>query len=468
MAKVKFTAGRVHGFHCASDKLPSFLWDSVVPGLGLRVTPGGSKSYIFQAKLRGQVIRITIGDPAAWDISAAQAEAARLRVIINNGQDPRQLKADGLAAEQAEREVEKAAKAVKLAEQAAEERNRAIETAKRSLTARTAWSAYLAAHHPKWGEQHRADHVIAASEGGVKSKIGDRQTKAAPLASLLILPLYAITAPVVHEWLTAECRDRPTFAHNSFRKFRTFIRWCAKQPQFQDIVHTDCCLTDEVKDIVPASKTKEGDSLQREQLPAWFHAVCNLSNPVISAYLQGLLITGARREELAQLRWGDVDFQWRGLTIRDKVQGTRVIPLSPYLSTLLTALPRRNEWVFSSPSAANGRLTEPRIAHTKALAAAGLPHVSLHGLRRSFGTLCEWVEVPSGISAQIMGHSPSALAEKHYRRRPLDLLRMWHDKIEAWMLTQAEIDWPQVAAIAALGSNAIIHHAAASPPGNNE
>jgi integrase len=69
--------------------------------------------------------------------------------------------------------------------------------------------------------------------------------------------------------------------------------------------------------------------------------------------------------------------------------------------------------------------------------------VSLHGLRRSFGTLCEWVEMPSGISAQIMGHAPSALAEKHYRRRPLDLLRSWHDKIEAWMLEQADVKFEQ-------------------------
>lgn len=65
--------------------------------------------------------------------------------------------------------------------------------------------------------------------------------------------------------------------------------------------------------------------------------------------------------------------------------------------------------------------------------------LTLHGLRRSFGTLAEWVETPSGISAQIIGHKPSALAEKHYRRRPLDLLRKWHDKIEAWMLEQADI-----------------------------
>lgn len=80
----------------------------------------------------------------------------------------------------------------------------------------------------------------------------------------------------------------------------------------------------------------------------------------------------------------------------------------------------------------------------KALAAAGLPALSLHGLRRSFGTLAEWVECPAGISAQIMGHKPSATAEKHYRRRPLDLLRQWHTKIEVWILEQAGIKQPKV------------------------
>jgi integrase len=445
MAKVKFTAGRVEAFNCESDKHSSFLWDSVAPGLGLRATASGSKSYIFQAKLQGQVVRTTIGTPAAWTIAEAQAEAVRLRVLINRGQDPRQIKADSLAQEQSERRAKAAAEAAAQAEQAALEQQKSAEETKQRLLARTAWDAYLAAPRAKWGAQHRADHLIAASEGGLKTKIGEGTTKAAPLASLLKLPLYAITPAVMQEWLIAESATRPTFAHNSFRKFRTFIRWCAKQPQFQDVTHVNCCLTDEVKDIVPVSRTKEGDSLQREQLPAWFDAVRKIRNPVISAYLQGLLITGARREELARLRWEDVDFQWRSLTIHDKVDGLRVIPLTQYFLSLLVALPRRNQWVFSSPTAADGKLAEPRIAHTKALAAAGLPHVSLHGLRRSFGTLCEWVEMPSGISAQIMGHKPSALAEKHYRRRPIDLLRKWHDLIEKWMLEQAQVDFEPAA-----------------------
>jgi integrase len=91
--------------------------------------------------------------------------------------------------------------------------------------------------------------------------------------------------------------------------------------------------------------------------------------------------------------------------------------------------------------AANGRLQDARGDHTRALAAAGLPHLTLHGLRRSFGTLSEWVEVPVGVVAQIQGHKPSAIAEKHYRVRPLDMLRMHHARIEAWMLEQARIDF---------------------------
>jgi len=105
-------------------------------------------------------------------------------------------------------------------------------------------------------------------------------------------------------------------------------------------------------------------------------------------------------------------------------------------------LPRRNEWVFSSATSASGRLTDVHRAHVRALQSAGLPHITLHGLRRSFGTLSEWVECPVGVVAQIQGHKPSAIAEKHYRARPIDLLRVWHTKIEAWILRQAGIEQP--------------------------
>jgi len=54
--------------------------------------------------------------------------------------------------------------------------------------------------------------------------------------------------------------------------------------------------------------------------------------------------------------------------------------------------------------------------------------------------------VPAGVVAQIQGHKPSATAEKHYKRRPLDLLRVHHERIEAWVLEQAGVRFDAKAA----------------------
>jgi len=218
---------------------------------------------------------------------------------------------------------------------------------------------------------------------------------------------------------------------------KAFIFWCTRHPTYKAIVTANAAQSREAREILGKPQVKN-DVLQREQLPAWFEAVKQIPNPVISAYLQTLLLIGSRREELASLRWTDVDFQWNSLTIKDKVEGQRIIPLTPYVAHLLSALPRRNKWVFSSPTAATGRLTAPRVSHNNACSIVGLD-LTLHGLRRSFASLCEWVEMPGGIAAQIQGHKPQGVREQNYIRRPLDLLRVWHIKIEEWILNEAEI-----------------------------
>ena len=135
------------------------------------------------------------------------------------------------------------------------------------------------------------------------------------------------------------------------------------------------------------------------------------------------------------------------MTTRDKLQGERVIPLTPYVAHLLAALPRRNEFVFSG---AAGAMSKPHKPHVTACAVAGIDDLTLHGLRRSFKSLTEWLEVPAGVVAQVMGHKPSATAERHYTVRPLDLLRVHHEKIEAWILEQAGIVFDAKAAPGAL------------------
>ena len=423
MNRERLTPDRIRRLKLPAEVAQAFLWDTDAPRLAVRVT-AGSKAFIFESKLNRRTIRTTIGDVLAWNLDDARNEARRLQTTIDQGTDPRQEKADRLAAVDSKREEAKRIKA----------------------PAMEAWAAYIEARRASWSARHLLEHETVVKEGGEHRRQGRRRgesDKTLPgiLRPLLLLPLEQIDADRVRAWLKNEAAHRPTYARLAFALLRAFLNWCSDRPEHRGQAHADACNTRMARDELPKKSAKD-DCLQREQLPAWFAAVRQIQNPVIAAYLQTLLLTGARREELAGLAWNDVDFQWKAMTIKDKVDGERTIPLTPYAAALLSALPRRNEWVFSSPAAASGRLQEPRIQHHKALTAAGLPNVTIHGLRRSFGTLAEWVECPAGVSAQIMGHKPSATAEKHYRVRPLDLLRMWHTKIEAWILNEAGIEQP--------------------------
>lgn len=415
-----FTAGRVEAFACQPGKKQSIYWDGKTPGLGLRVTAAGAKSFIFETRLHSKTLRITIGDVKTWPVGKAQAEATRLKTLTDQGIDPRQEKAE---------------------KQAQAEAAQAQAKQKAALVA-DAWTAYLAHHEKRWGARHMLDHLNLSQAGGEPKKRGPGKTVQGVLRPLLSMRMADITGAVLTAWQAQEAETRANNARQGFEMFRAFWRWCASRPEFAAVVDLQAVEDQSLRAEVPSRKSKRFDVLERSHLRGWFGAIRAINNPVIAAYLQALILTGARREEMAELRWADVDFQWNALWVKDKVKVEgRKIPLCPYLKALIQSLPRRNEWVFSSPGAASGYIQEPRITHNRALDAVGLPHVSLHGLRRTFASLAEWVEIPRGVVAQIMGHAPNATAEKHYINRPLELLAVWHGKYEAWILEQAGIEF---------------------------
>jgi integrase len=257
------------------------------------------------------------------------------------------------------------------------------------------------------------------------------------LRPILDLPLNQINHDLVMAWSKREASKRPIKTQLSLSMFKAFINWLRINPHYQNQIQTDLCSK---SFLIDHHRLPRYDCLQIEQLETWFTSVQSISSRIISVYLQSLLITGARRGELAGLKWECVDLTWKTIIIRDNIKSTRIIPLTPYVEFLINSLPRLNEFVFNSRSK-SGFIREPRIAHNSALQKVNLPHLTIHGLRRSFGTLAEWVDCPIGISAQIMGHAPSALAEKHYRQRPIDLLRKWHIEIERFILQKAKIDF---------------------------
>ncbi|OYY14566.1 MULTISPECIES: integrase family protein [unclassified Polynucleobacter] len=448
--KVNFTAGRVDSFECEKGKQQSFYWDAKTPSLGIRVTATGKKTYIFESRVGGSSspIRLKIGDTRTYTIGAAQKEANRLKALTDQGIDPREL-----------------AKAKE--EQAQAKRS---EAKSKELLVGEAWNEYLKYQKDKmtrphiergkkWGARHLKDHENLSQAGGEQRMRSKEKTKPGVLYPLMSMRMANISADVLRNWQKIEAATRANNARQGFEMFRAFWRWCAIRPEYSKIIDVNAVEGKELRDEVPSRKSKRFDVLQRAQLKPWFKAVNSLRSLVAKAYLQSVILTGARREEMANLKWVDVDFQWNVLWLKDKVEEQgRKIPLTPYLKSLIEGLPRRNEWVFSSPLSRDGRYADPSVSHHRALELAELPPVTIHGLRRTFASLAEWVEMPVGVVAEIKGHKPSATAEKHYISRPIELLAIWHTKYEAWILEQAGVEFrPQedVQALRLVGGSVI-------------
>lgn len=447
--KVRLTDQRIEDATCRDGLTQDFIWDTQTPGLALRVSPGGRKTFVYQSRLAGKSIRITIGTVGAWSTGDARKRAAVIQTEIDLGRDPRIVKQERRAADLAQQEQNKREK----------------------IPALDVWNEYMhtRAHEgavdKRWSPRTLLDHERLVSPGGKKKTRGRKKgegdkTQPGPLFALLQHPLAGIDAATVEAWLSRQ-QHRPTVARFAYVRLRAFLRWCDGRAAYKGQARPEALEAKEVKDLVPPAREPKKDALQRQHLAAWFDAVLKLENPVQAAYLQTVLLTGARREEVARLQWGDVDLRWNTIRIDGK-NGERIIPLTRYVRSVLLRLKAMNEtpavlhldpraqgdwqpsrWVFPSRSSKSGYIAEPRLAHQRALKLAGLPHVTIHGLRRSFGSLPEWFDIPAGVIPQIQGHAPSATTERHYRVRPVDLLAKWHNEDEAWILEQAGIKQPK-------------------------
>ena len=416
--RVNLTAGRVEAFTCPPDKTQAFLWDTDTPTLALRATPTGRKTYVFESRLNGATIRVNVGTVADWPIKKARTRAQELKMLIDTGTDPREL--------------ERQQQADKQAQAAADTAN--------TVTVGDLWPRYLTEGRPKrkdaWKPGYRADIETMAAPGGVKKLRGQGMTRPGPMFPLMALALGDVTEDALQVWFEREAVASKHQAARALMMFRGFLRWCAARPEYRKLIDRDAGKAPAILENLPAN-IKRTDALEAAQVSGWWAGVEQLSNRTASAYLRALLLTGARREELAGLTWANVDFQWRKLTLADKVDETRTIPLSPYLAQVLGMLPRVNEFVFASAGKA-GRIADTRASHAKALKSAAIEGLTIHGLRRSFSLLGEAAGAPAGAIAQVMGHKPSATAEG-YRPRSVDALRPYLEKIEAHILEQAGI-----------------------------
>jgi len=112
-------------------------------------------------------------------------------------------------------------------------------------------------------------------------------------------------------------------------------------------------------------------------------------------YIFLLLFTGLRRQEAAQLKWEDVDFKSKSLTVKEtKNREPLTLPLSKFLFDLFKSRKNAhnsdNPYVFPGNGQKTQYLVEPRVQLQKVFKLSGIKF-SIHDLRRTFASIAEGI-----------------------------------------------------------------------------
>ncbi|WP_174801473.1 tyrosine-type recombinase/integrase [Martelella limonii] len=148
---------------------------------------------------------------------------------------------------------------------------------------------------------------------------------------------------------------------------------------------------------IPMPKRREVDSLD---LSAWWRASESLS-PIRRDLHRAMLLTGARRSSILQVRRADIDLDKNVLTFDHMKTGGRMLfPMGTWLAGMIRDRlaedePLNNAWLWPSPLSSSGHVTEPKEE------SADLP--SPHEYRHHARTLFIASGVPYAESALLLG-----------------------------------------------------------------
>ncbi len=414
---MNFTKPIIEKLECTSNPNASFYWDSSTSGFGVKVTPNNKKTYIFQGRVGSTTRRITIGNIKDWRLTDAREKAKELAVMCTKGIDPKVEKDKRIKSDQ-----------------------EYLKTEKRKETLfKEAWNIYLEENKERWRERTYLDHLLLSKGGFDESK--KFNYKPQPIFELLEEKLSNLDNNYFSDWLQNNSY-RETSAGKAFRLVRAFLNWCEEDDRFQGIAPANAIKSKKVRSKVKPIQARK-DCLLKEQLEIWFSTVLKSQNKALATFYMCCLLTGARKDEFLSLKWDDLDFRWKTIQLKDKVEDSgRTIPMTKYVEKLLRDIEKISDssYIFSSNTSATGYIVNPYKEFKKICNEIDI-QLTIHGLRRSFKSLAEWVDIPVGVTAQISGHKPSALAEKHYTVRPMDMLRGHLQKYENWVLEQAKINF---------------------------
>lgn len=127
------------------------------------------------------------------------------------------------------------------------------------------------------------------------------------------------------------------------------------------------------------------------------------------------LNTGLRKEELLSIKWTDVDSENKQLLVRAEIakySKARYVDLNKHALDILNSLPRLGEFVFCDKQ--GRRLKNFKRSFQSAAKRAKIEDITIHDLRRTFGSNCVMDGVSLATVQAWMGHASIETTIKHY------------------------------------------------------
>ena len=401
--------GKKSGPHTAKRLVPVDLGRLKEPGLHpdgkglyLKVTPTGSKSWVFRFQLEGRRRKMGLGPYPDISLAEARKQAEECRRALHDGRDPLEARNEG-----------------KAAQRQAEEARRIAEA--RKTTFRDCAKAYISAHSKAWRNAKHAYQWPATLQAYVFPVFGD-------------LPVDAIDTALVMNALEPIWTKKPETASRVRGRIERVLDWAKVQKLRAG--ENPALWRGHLEQLLPPhgkfQKVKHHAALPYEQIGPFMDAL--LAEEVIAARaLEFLILTATRTGEVIGARWDEFDLGGKIWTIpgeRMKAGVTHRVPLSKAAASVIEVMKAvsENDYVFPGRNA-NAPLSS--MAMLKLLGRMGRDDLTVHGFRSTFKDwAAEQTSFPNELSEMALAHTIESKVESAYRRG--DLLERRREMMEAW------------------------------------
>ena len=389
------TVKELENFKCTGRR--EELQYELFPDLRARIQPSGERSFAFRYSIGGKRGIKTI--PYKIGLAAAHIEAMKAAILVASGVDPC-LEAKAKRAAEAARIVAEKAESADL-----------IET----VSDRFIQDARLRGLRPATIDQinHVLHNLIAPRFRGRR------------ISQISKAEWYQFFESMAEE-------GRGVMANRA----RSWVSALYAFAMAREIVDKNPLVG--IKPIV--AETPRARLLDGADLAAIWRAAGELRAPH-AQFARLLILTGARRNEVAQMTWTEIDLGakvWTLPAARAKNNRECAIPLSDLAIEILTSLPRNSDFVFST----NARNSINRFYEVKQDLDALLPDLeawTLHDLRRGYVSGLAQIGVPLHIGELLVNHRSGAIkgVAAVYNRYSYDAEK--RSAVEAWSRHVAQL-----------------------------